>query len=67
MKQGLYTPGSNIQIKSVDFLSEYNENDRIVFIPLAWNFFNEIKERIKKVRDNDRDIYIKYFPKYTTE
>jgi len=67
MKQGLYTPGSNIQIKSVDFLSEYNENDRIVFIPLAWNFFNEIKERIKKIRDNDRDIYIKYFPKYTTE
>jgi 2-polyprenyl-3-methyl-5-hydroxy-6-metoxy-1,4-benzoquinol methylase len=67
MKQGLYTPGGNIQIKSVDFLSEYDENDRIVFIPLAWNFFNEIKERIKKVRDNDNDIYIKYFPKYSVE
>jgi hypothetical protein len=67
MKQGLLTPGGNIEIRSIDFLSEYKSSDKIVFIPLAWNFFSEIKERIKKVRNNDNDIYIKYFPKYSVE
>lgn len=64
LKQGLFTPGNNTEIKSIDFLSYYNDNDKIVFVPLAWNFFNEIKKRVKKVRDNKNDIYVKYFPKF---
>lgn len=65
LKQGLFTPGNNTEIKSIDFLNDYNNNDKIVFVPLAWNFFKEIKERVKKVRNNKNDIYIKYFPKFT--
>jgi hypothetical protein len=65
LKQGLFTPGNNTEIKSIDFLSDYDDSDKIVFVPLAWNFFNEIKKRVKKVRDNKNDIYIKYFPKFT--
>lgn len=64
LKQGLYTPGNNTEIKSIDFLNDYSKEDRIVFVPLAWNFFKEIKQRVKKVRDNKNDIYIKYFPKF---
>jgi hypothetical protein len=64
LKQGLYTPGNNTEIKSIDFLNEYSDDDKIVFVPLAWNFFKEIKKRIKKVRDNKNDIYIRYFPKF---
>ena len=31
-------------------------------MPLAWNFFNEISNRIKKVRDQPQDLFLKYFP-----
>jgi 2-polyprenyl-3-methyl-5-hydroxy-6-metoxy-1,4-benzoquinol methylase len=63
LKQGLYTPGNNTEIKPINFLNDYSKDDKIVFVPLAWNFFNEIKDRVKKVRNNQNDIYIKYFPK----
>jgi 2-polyprenyl-3-methyl-5-hydroxy-6-metoxy-1,4-benzoquinol methylase len=65
LKQGLFTPGTNTEIKSVNFLHNYNNDDYIVFVPLAWNFFTEIKEKIKKVRNNENDVYIKYFPKFS--
>ena len=62
LKQELYTPGTNITIKSVELLKEYSEDDRILFVPLAWNFYDEIRKRIKKVRDNKNDRFLKYFP-----
>ena len=62
LKQGLYTPGTNIEIKSVELLKEYGEDDRILFVPLAWNFYDEIRKRIKIVRDNKNDRFLKYFP-----
>lgn len=62
LKVDLLTPGTNTKIKSIDFLNEYNNADKIIFVPLAWNFFTEIKEKVKKVRDNKNDIFIKYFP-----
>jgi hypothetical protein len=63
LKQDLYTPGTNTKIVDIDFLNNYKENDKIAFIPLAWNFFDEIVYRIKNVRKNKKDIFIKYFPK----
>jgi SAM-dependent methyltransferase len=62
LKQGLYTPGTNIEIKSVELLKEYGEDDRILFVPLAWNFYDEIRKRIVAVRDNSNDRFLKYFP-----
>lgn len=67
LKQGLYTPGTNIEIVDVLILNTYKDTDKILFIPLAWNFFDEIKSRILKVRDNSNDLYVKYFPKVTVE
>ena len=63
LKQNLYTPGTNTKIVDITFLSNYGPDDKIAFVPLAWNFFDEIMQRIKKVRINDKDIFIKYFPK----
>ena len=60
MKHDLYTPGTNILIKDIDILDDISE--RIVFIPLAWNFYDEIYKRIKLKRNIDTDIFIKYFP-----
>jgi len=67
LKQGLYTPGTNIEITSIDILNKYKDYDKILFIPLAWNFFDEIKAGIVKVRDNTNDLYLRYFPEITIE
>ena len=46
---------------------KYKENDKILFIPLAWNFYNEIQERILKTRDNKNDWFLRYFPEVKLE
>ena len=63
LKQNLYTPGTDVIIKSIESIKQYTDNDKILFIPLAWNFFKEIKNRIMDVRKNSNDRYLKYFPK----
>ena len=65
LKQGKYTPGTNTPIVSIDKLNDYTDKDRILFVPLAWNFFTEIKSRIQNVRANKNDKFVKYFPKVT--
>jgi 2-polyprenyl-3-methyl-5-hydroxy-6-metoxy-1,4-benzoquinol methylase len=62
LKQNLYTPGRDIKIVSPSFLLDLDKDQKIAFIPLAWNFYDEIKTRIKNKRDNNNDIFIKYFP-----
>ncbi len=62
LKQNLYAPGTNSPIKSIDSLHEYTKDDKILFIPLAWNFFAEISKRIKTVRNEEHDLFLKYFP-----
>lgn len=59
LKQGLYTPGRKIKIISID---EILPHKKIVYVPLSWNFFNEIKEKVKNKHQNPT-IFIKYFPK----
>lgn len=58
LKQGLYTPGSRIPIKSPECLKD--EKEIIYVVPLAWNFFDEIKKKVSKLNTNVR--YIRYFP-----
>ena len=62
IKQDTYSPGQDIPVVSIDHLSNYNNNDKILFVPLAWNFFKEIKGRILKHRTNSNDRFLKYFP-----
>jgi nucleoside-diphosphate-sugar epimerase/2-polyprenyl-3-methyl-5-hydroxy-6-metoxy-1,4-benzoquinol methylase len=47
LKQNLYTPGSNILVKNSDSLKDINTNS--VVVVFAWNFFEEIKNKIKKI------------------
>jgi hypothetical protein len=62
-KQNKFSPGLNIPIFSIQKLNELLESDKVLFVPLAWNFFKEIKEKIKKVRNKNNDKFCKYFPK----
>jgi len=66
MKQGKYCPGSHIPVVSIDELDKYQDS-QIIFIPLAWNFFDEISSKIKAKRNNPNDKFLKYFPKVTVD
>ena len=59
LKQNLYSPGSKIPIFSPDKLLE--ETSKVCIVPLAWNFFNEIKEKVYS-RNLKDCIFLKYFP-----
>ena len=62
LKQGLYTPGTGCAIVGIDELQKYTPEHKLLFVPLAWNFFREIKNKIQSARTNPNDRFIKYFP-----
>ena len=62
LKQNLYTPGMHILIKSPDQL--LLETFPAVIVPLAWNFYSEIK---KKVEQRITAKFIRYFPSILVE
>ena len=66
LKQGKFTPGTHDPVLSIDVLNEC-EDLNVVFVPLAWNFFDEIKRKIKTHRNNTEDVFIRYFPSISVE
>jgi SAM-dependent methyltransferase len=65
LKQGKFSPGMKIPIVSIDQMLEFLENqrdDKVLFIPLAWNFYDEIYAKIKAKRNVTSDQFVKYFP-----
>jgi len=63
LKQNKFTPGQNIPIYSINKLDEFKDSEKLYVLPLAWNFFDEIKNKIKKNRNKKKDIFIKFHPK----
>jgi len=64
LKINLYVPGAKIPIVGIDKLLLENDQ-KICVIPLAWNFFQEIKNRVSKICQHvtlKELIYLKYFP-----
>lgn len=61
MKQGRFTPGSDIPIVGSEHLLMYDKP--VLFVPLAWNFFDEIKSKIVSKRPEYLDAFLTYFPK----
>jgi SAM-dependent methyltransferase len=66
LKQGLFTPGMHIPVVPIDVL-DIADGRSIAFVPLAWNFFDEIKRKIKTKRNNANDVYVRYFPTISVE
>jgi 2-polyprenyl-3-methyl-5-hydroxy-6-metoxy-1,4-benzoquinol methylase len=62
LKQGKYTPGISVPIISINWLTMQGEDAKLLFVPLAWNFFKEIKSKIQSVRNNSNDHFVRYFP-----
>lgn len=65
LKQHLRTPGMNIPIVSLEYLSQ--DGRKLAIVPLAWNFFDEIYKKAKAARmDRSDDIFITYFPEVSS-
>lgn len=67
LKQGRYTPGSAVPIVGRDYLDQLTDNDKVLFVPLAWNVFEEIKQKIINSRSNPDDRFLRYFPEVEVE
>jgi hypothetical protein len=67
LKQNLLTPGMNIPIFGPEKISNLSSEEKVVFVPLAWNFYSEIRQRIKDRRKNEGDFFVRYFPKFVLE
>ena len=63
LKHNLLTPGGDIKILPPDIISNFSAECKIMFIPLSWNFFDEIVKKIQSKRSCVNDVYVRYFPK----
>ena len=59
LKHNKFSPGTKIPILHPDTL--YSETEEICVVPLAWNFFDEIKSKVQS-RKSDKINFLKYFP-----
>jgi hypothetical protein len=67
LKQGTYSPGKDIPVVDSTLLDTLTDKDRVLFVPLAWNVYNEIKNKIQKRRSNPSDKFLRYFPEVEVE
>jgi len=67
LKQGMYSPGKHIPVVSVDVVRQMPTTTPVLFVPLAWNFYDEIRRRILAVRDVKEDRFMRYFPEVVVE
>jgi 2-polyprenyl-3-methyl-5-hydroxy-6-metoxy-1,4-benzoquinol methylase len=63
LKQNHYSPGMSIPVVPIEHLEQYTSDQKILFIPLAWNYFDDIQKKIVSKRNNSNDKFLKYFPK----
>ncbi len=62
LKQNLLTPGLNIPVLSPNELLKENP-ELLCIVPLAWNFFDEIKCKVHAIIKCNPKFYLRYFPK----
>jgi SAM-dependent methyltransferase len=62
LKQGLLTPGLSIPIVPLSAIAPDQEPQNLCIVATAWNFLSEIKKKVKTLRPNNDDIFLRYFP-----
>ena len=71
LKENKLTPGSNCIIVNKNFIKLLTNN--VLFIPLSWNFYDEIKNKIAEVLNTNKfkDCFsyeiMRYYPKFKLE
>ena len=67
LKQMKFTPGMSVPIQPAGYMTlNYFEKEKLAFVPLAWNFYDEIKTNIYTLRPKHlfKDIFVRYFPEF---
>ena len=67
LKQLHFTPGMSVPIYSAPYMTlNYFETPTVCFVPLAWNFYDEIEGKIRELRPKHlfNDVILRYFPKF---
>jgi hypothetical protein len=67
LKQGTYSPGRDIPVVGSYYLKDLTDTDKVLFVPLAWNVYPEIKTKILAQRTNSDDRFLRYFPEVEVE
>ncbi len=67
LKQGTYCPGTQIPVVGKDYIEQLPRDEATLFIPLAWNFYDEIAHKIRSIRDQNGDAFMRYFPELRTD
>lgn len=57
-------PGTPVSIKDLTYLNEIKNIDQVVFVVYAWNYFDSIVKRLKELRKNSNDKFVRYFPEF---
>jgi 2-polyprenyl-3-methyl-5-hydroxy-6-metoxy-1,4-benzoquinol methylase len=65
LKHGYLTPGKNFEIHDPEILS--TETGDLAVVILSWNFYDEIREKIEKLRPNNNTFLISYVPDVMVE
>jgi hypothetical protein len=67
LKQGKWCPGQNIPVVDSGYISRISVSDKVIFVPLAWNFYAEIVRKIHVIRHQPQDVFLRYFPQINAE
>jgi len=59
LKIGKCIPGTDIKIVDPSYMAE--DADNLVVIVYAWNFYDEIVDKITKLRPDRKDIFVRYY------
>jgi hypothetical protein len=71
LKHNKLTPGSNCMIVNNEFIKLLTNN--VLFIPLSWNFYDEIKNKIVNLLNDNKFTnqfsyeMLRYYPKFRLE
>lgn len=64
-KQNKYAAGKNVIILPPEVIRD--ESEPLNIVVLAWNFYDEVKRRIAKLRPGQTDLIIRYVPEASEE
>ena len=58
LKQNTYCPGTSIPVYPVHYITHIENNKPIALVILAWNFWDEIEQRLKKIVTTEKNIIV---------
>lgn len=62
LKQNTYCPGTSIPVYPTQFITQIDSHKPLALIILAWNFWEEISEKLKNVLNGKREEIIVILP-----